>query len=61
MTDEAIVLYRNASPNKYDQVPFMSKCQVTTKEYVEVYMQMSKDSEKPLWELVRCEKKTLPK
>jgi len=52
------ILVRHAPPNEFDQLPIGTQCHVCIKdnEY-EVYIQRSKDEEKPVWEFTGIEYK----
>lgn len=47
---ETIVRY--SPPNKYDEAPFLTRCIVLDKEKNRVYVQMSKNTQEPRWELM---------
>jgi len=48
-------LIRHSLPNKYDEAPFMTEILVETPGKRERYVQVSKDTEKPRWELIQSE------
>ena len=50
--EEKEILIRHGEPNEYDMADFGSEIQIIGKTDYTLYRQVSKDSEKPKWELI---------
>lgn len=52
--ENKVIFIRTIAPTEADQAPYKTECRVPSRDaaFFDLYVQISKDPEKPLWELV---------
>lgn len=44
------IIKRHSEPNRFDQAPYGTQCEVSNEAIVEIYMQVSSNEEMPIWQ-----------